>query len=148
MHKEPDIRIENAALDAWKNVQLANAEGLLTAAISTSKNTAHILASRALVRARLQQLDAALVDAEKVHAAQLSFISTLTPFYQVHRNSVICHWLHCEICGSCQKAGHRRRLSGVRHCGRALSKLCLPFPSHQGAFLRSATRCSFNLCSY
>ena len=66
--KEPDIHIEKAVLDAWKNSQLANAEALLTAAIPTSKDTAHVLAGRALVRARLQQWDAAFVDAEEVHS--------------------------------------------------------------------------------
>ena len=81
IHKEPEIRIENAALNAWKNAQLADAEMLLTAAVPTSKDTAHhILASRALVRARLQQWDAALVDAEEVRVALLFHICTLTPF--------------------------------------------------------------------
>ena len=74
VHKEPDIHIENAALEAWENVQLVNAEALLSTTVSTSKDTAHILATRALVRARLQQWDAALVDAEKVHVALLSHI--------------------------------------------------------------------------
>ena len=69
IHKEPDIRIENAALDAWKNGQLTDVETLLTAAIPTSMGTAHhVLASRALVRACMRQWDAALVDAERVHS--------------------------------------------------------------------------------
>ena len=62
-----DIRTENAALDAWKSGRLADAETLLTAAIPRSTGTAyHVLANRALVRARLRQWDAALVDAEEV----------------------------------------------------------------------------------
>ena len=67
IHKEPDIRIGNAALEAWKGGQFKKADKLLTAAIPRSIGTAHhVLASRALVRARLQQWDTALVDAEKV----------------------------------------------------------------------------------
>ena len=66
IYQEPDIHIENTALDAWKNGQLVNAEALLTAAI-LYKDAAHVLASRALVRARLQQWDIALVDADEVH---------------------------------------------------------------------------------
>ena len=65
---QPDIRIDNAALYAWKNGRLTKAEGLLTSAISTSRDTAHVLASRALVRAYMRQWDAALVDAEEVHS--------------------------------------------------------------------------------
>ena len=65
---QPDIRIDNAALDAWKDGRLTKAEGLLTSAISKSKDTAHILASRALVRACMRQWDAALVDAEEVNS--------------------------------------------------------------------------------
>ena len=77
VRKEPGIHIGKAALDAWKIDQLANAEALLSAAMPTSKGTAHILANRALVLARLQQWDAALVDAERVHF--LSFVYTLIP---------------------------------------------------------------------
>ena len=57
-------------LGAWKRGQLADAEALLSAAIPTSENSHkshHALASRALVRARLGQWDAALVDAKEVH---------------------------------------------------------------------------------
>ena len=72
-YQELDIRINAAALDAWKHGQLTNAEELLTAAIQTSRDTSHhVLASRALARARLHQWDAALVDAEEVHVALLS----------------------------------------------------------------------------
>ena len=69
IHKDLEIRIENVALAAWGQGQLTSAEALLTAAIPTSEDTAHhVLASRSLVRARLQQWDAALVDAEQVHS--------------------------------------------------------------------------------
>ena len=64
--QEPELDIDSAALGAWSRGQLADAEVLLSAAIPTSH---HALASRALVRARLQQLDAALIDAEEVLVA-------------------------------------------------------------------------------
>ena len=65
--QEPDIQVDDAALHSWKHDQLENADALLTVAIPESWNpTHHVLASRALVRARLRQWDAALVDAEQV----------------------------------------------------------------------------------
>lgn len=76
--KEPEIRIDNAALEAWKNDQLANAEALLTAAIPQSHDTrCHVLASRALVRTRLREWDLAIVDAEEVFPALSSHTQTL-----------------------------------------------------------------------
>ena len=74
--QELDIRVGNVALNAWKHGQLASAQAFLSVELSTSKHTAHhvVLASRALVRARLQQWDAALVDAEEVRIALLSHI--------------------------------------------------------------------------
>ena len=69
----PDIQIDDAALDSWKHDQLDNADALLTAAISDPRNpNHHVLASRALVRARLRHWDAALVDAEEVLVALFS----------------------------------------------------------------------------
>ena len=80
--QEPVIQIDDAALDLWKNDQLENAETLLTAAILESENPSHhVLASRALVRARLQQWDASLVDAETVLVALFSHILTLMLTY-------------------------------------------------------------------
>jgi len=65
--QEPDIHIDDAVLNLWKQDQLADAEALLTAAIPTSWNTRHhVLASRALVRTRLRQWDAAITDAKDV----------------------------------------------------------------------------------
>lgn len=69
--QEPDILIDDAALHSWNCDQFANAEALLTEAIAESRNLSHhVLASRALVRARLRSWDAAIVDAEKVFAAR------------------------------------------------------------------------------
>ena len=77
--QEPDIQIDDAALDSWKHDQLENADALLTAAIPESSNpNHHILASRALVRARLRLWDAALVDAEQVLVSLFSLTLTLT----------------------------------------------------------------------
>ena len=80
--QEPDIQIDDASLESWKLDQLENANALLTAAIAESRNpTHHVLASRALVRARLRLWDAALVDANQVLAALFSHTLTLTSNY-------------------------------------------------------------------
>ena len=53
---EPDImnQIDDAAPHSWKHDHLINAHALLTAAIPNSRNLIHhVLASRAIVRARL-----------------------------------------------------------------------------------------------
>ena len=76
--QEPDIRVDDAALHSWKHNQLANAEALLTTAIHESRNPSHhALASRALVRARLRQWDAAIADATEVFVAMLSHALSL-----------------------------------------------------------------------
>ncbi|KAF8554674.1 WD40 repeat-like protein [Imleria badia] len=76
---EPDVQINDAVLNLWNQDQLANTDALLTAAIPDSQNPSHhALASRALVRARLQQWDVALVDAEmaiKIQPTVISFIA-------------------------------------------------------------------------
>jgi WD40 repeat protein len=76
---EPDIRIDEAALDSWKHNQLANTEALLTATITTLLDPGyHTLASRALVQARLRQWDAAIADAEesvKIQPSVLGYIA-------------------------------------------------------------------------
>ena len=71
--QEPDIRINDAALNFWKDNQPVDAEALLTGAIRASQNPSHhALASRALVRARLGEWDAAITDATQVFIALLS----------------------------------------------------------------------------
>ena len=80
--QEPDIQIDDAALHSWKHNQLENADALLTAAMSESQNPSHhVFSSRALVRARLQQWDAALVDADQVIIALFPQTLTLTSIY-------------------------------------------------------------------
>ena len=71
--QEPELGIDIATLNAWKCHQLTHAEALLSATILTSKNGPHhVLASRALVRARLGHWDTALVDAKEVPIASPS----------------------------------------------------------------------------
>ena len=70
--QEPELDIGSIALNAWERGQLTNAEALLSAATPTSQNRHHVLASQALVRAHLEQWDAALVDAKEVLIALLS----------------------------------------------------------------------------
>ena len=78
--QELDIQIDDAALNAWKNDQLEDAEAFLTNAIHQHQHPDyHCLAARALVRARLQHWDEALVDAEMVLPTLPSHSSTLTP---------------------------------------------------------------------
>ncbi|KAI9462971.1 hypothetical protein HD554DRAFT_1425706 [Boletus coccyginus] len=72
--REPDFQIDDAVLDLWKQDQLTNAEALLTAAITAANTNHHLLASRALVRARLQEWDTALADAEMAINLQPSAI--------------------------------------------------------------------------
>jgi hypothetical protein len=101
--QDPDIRIDDAALHSWKHNQLVNAEALLTAEIHESRNPIHhALASRALVRARLRQWDAAIADATEVCVALLSHALSLIYIDQVHQHSAVRHWLHCKECSPCR----------------------------------------------
>jgi tetratricopeptide (TPR) repeat protein len=74
--QEPDIHVNHATLDAWKHDQFENAEALLTTAINESQDASHhLLAARALTRARLREWDAALVDAKMAIDIQPSIIA-------------------------------------------------------------------------
>ena len=99
----PEIPIDDTALASWQHDHLADAEELLTAAIPRSRDAIHhVLASRALVRTRLGQWDAAIVDAEEVVPILLTYVDTDTILHhQVHQDSAIRHWLHCKICRPC-----------------------------------------------
>jgi hypothetical protein len=71
--QEPDIQIDNAALDSSTHDQLADAKPPLTETMTnTGHQTHHALANRALVRARLQQSEQAIDDAENVSLSLLS----------------------------------------------------------------------------
>jgi hypothetical protein len=136
--QEPDIQIDDAALDSWKHDQLENADALLTAAIHESQNPSHhVLASRALVRARLQQWDAALVDAEMVLVALLSHTLMLTLIYTKAieiQPSVIGY-----IAKSIAHVGKGERHKGYQACDIAFEH----FHSSHGTFILLIKVCIF-----
>ena len=119
--QEPDIQIDDAALDSWKHGRLENAEVLLTTAVSESRNpNHHALASRALVRARLRQWDAALVDAEEVLVALFCHTLALTSIYTKAieiQPSVIGY-----IAKSVALVGNGERHKGYRACDIAFER--------------------------
>ncbi|KAF8553154.1 hypothetical protein OG21DRAFT_1485613 [Imleria badia] len=96
--QQPDIMIDDTALDSWKRDQLANTDAFLTAAIAMAdRNTSHhALASRALVRARLRRWDAAIADANESIKIQPSAI--------------------CYIAKSMAHVGNGERSKGYRAC--------------------------------
>ncbi|KAF8439357.1 hypothetical protein L210DRAFT_2212162 [Boletus edulis BED1] len=99
MRRQPDCHV-------LKNGQLEEAEALLTEATLASQNPHHhVLASRAIVRARLRQRGAAIEDAKKSIEIQPSIGGYIA-------NSV-------AFVGRGEK--HKAYLSGVRHCIRILS---------------------------
>lgn len=102
--QEPDIQIDGAALDSWNRDQLDDAEALLTTAINRSRNlTHHVLASRALVRARLKKWDEALVDAEKVLVVLFLHSDADINLRQGHQHSAVCHCLRRKRYGACRQ---------------------------------------------
>ena len=117
--QEPDIRINDAALHSWKHNQLANAEVLLTAEIHESRNSSHhALASRALVRARLRQWDAAIADATEVFAALLSHALSLIYIKSIEiQPSVIGY-----IAKSVAHVGDGGKYKACRACDIALQR--------------------------
>ena len=75
-------------LDTWKNGQLEDAESLLTTTVHQHRHPSyHFLAARALVRARLQHWDKALVDAQMVLLTLLS--RSLTRMLTLSRTKAI-----------------------------------------------------------
>ena len=128
LQQEPDIQIDDATLNSWRHDQLANADTSLTTAIHTSQHPSHhTLASRAFVRARLQQWDAAVEDAEKVPSSLLFFyISTMLIYVtQVNQNPGIRHRIYCKECGAYWQGGKAQSISGVRHGVRPFSTTSL-----------------------
>jgi hypothetical protein len=113
--QEPEIRIDDAALDVWKRDQLADAEIFLTAAIPLSRNPSyHVLASRALVRARLRQWDVAIADAKEVFSVQ--FPHTL-PLTLIHTKSIgIQPSVMGFIAKSVSLVGKGKKLAAYRAC--------------------------------
>ena len=119
--QEPDIRIDDAALDAWKSDQLESVETVLTATISTTPHPDHhALATRALVRTRLQDWDTALADAEEVCDALLSHTPMLTLVYPKSiklEPSVIGY-----IAKSLAHVGKGEKYDGYRACDIAFER--------------------------
>ena len=139
---EPDIRIDGAALHSWKHDQLENANVLLTAAISESRNSNyHALGSRALVRARLRLWDAALVDAERVLVALFSHTPTLTSIYT--KANEIQPSIIGYIAKSVALVGNGDRQSGYRACDIAFER----FHSSHVSFLLLIKVCIFRAWS-
>ena len=135
--QEPDIRIDDDALHSWKRDQFANAEALLTAAIHESRNPIHYaLASRALVRARLREWDAAIADAKEVFVTLLSHALSLICIKSIKiQPSVIGY-----IAKSVALVGNGEKYKAYRTCEIAferfhsthvtfllLTKVCIPY---------------------
>ena len=85
----PFIDITDAALDSWKHDRLADLETSLTETLTNSQNqNHHVLANRALVRARLRQWDLAIEDAENVSprlpSPALTFILICCKSIKIH----------------------------------------------------------------
>ena len=124
----------------WKHDQLENAEASLTASISQSQNPSHhVLASRALVRTRLQRWDAALLDAETVYFNLFTRTLTLTLVYIKAlkiRPSLIAY-----IAKSLAHAGNGERDKAYRACDIAFER----FHSSHVTFLLLIKVCVFVL---
>ena len=136
--QEPDIQIDDAALKSWKHNQLESANALLTTTIAKSRNpTHHVLASRALVRARLRLWDAALVDADQVLVALFSYTLTLT---SIHTKAIeIGPSVIGYIAKSVALVGNGDRNSGYRACDIAFER----FHSSHVSFLLLVKVCIF-----
>ncbi|KAF8555011.1 hypothetical protein OG21DRAFT_962817 [Imleria badia] len=116
----PTFQIDEAALDLWKHDQLENTEALLIAAITTSQNPRdYVLASRALVRARLRLWDAALVDAEMVPLSHKAYWACDITFECFRSSHVTCLLLIKAIIVSL--AGEHRNAISTRMTSSLLS---------------------------
>ena len=134
---EPDFQIDDAALNLWKRDQLTDVEELLSRTITASNTSHHAFASRALVRARLQEWDTALVDAERVFVALPSHTLALT---LIHTKAID---LQPSVVGYIAKSivlvGKRDRHEGYRACDIALEL----FHSSHVTFLLLTKVCNF-----
>ena len=136
--REPDVQIDDAILDLWKRDQLENAEASLTASISQSQNSSHhVLASRALVRMRLQGWDAALLDAEMVSFTLFTRTLTLTLVYT--KALKMEPSLTAYIAKSLAHVGNSERDKGYRTCDIAFER----FHSSHVTFLLLIKVCIF-----
>ena len=89
------MQIYDDVLNSWKGDQLINAQESLTVDFSWStcntfqNSSHHILASRALIRARLRKWDEAMTDAKEVFDARLLHTVNLIPIFTSPSKS--CH---------------------------------------------------------
>ena len=136
--EEPDIQIDKAVLDSWRHDQLENAEASLTAAITTSQYPSHhVLASRALVQARLGKWDTALADAEWVCCSPFSHADAYMNSHPGPQSSAVGHRLRRKEYSACRQGRKVQGLSDLRHHIWTLSfVLCYLSPSRQGRFFR------------
>ena len=126
----------------WKRDHLENAEASLTASINQSQNPSHhLLASRALVRTRLQRWDAALLDAEMVFFTRFTHTLTLTLLYT--KALKIEPSLIAYIAKSLAHVGNGERDKGYRACDIAFEH----FHSSHVTFLLLVKVCVFVLGS-
>ena len=126
----------------WKRDQLENAEASLTASINHSQNPSHhVLASRALVRARLQRWNAALLDAEMVFFILFTRTLTLTLVYT--KALEIEPSLIAYIAKSLAHVGNGERDKGYRACDIAFEH----FHSSHVTYLLLTKVCIFVLDS-
>ena len=105
--QEPDFRNDDAVFNYWKHDQLANAKNVL---IDSRNSSHHILASRALVRARLREWDDAIADAKEVFAAHLSYKLTLIPTY------IESIAIQPSLMESVSPVGNGKKLEAYRAC--------------------------------
>ena len=124
----------------WKRDQLEDVEASLTASINQSQNpNHHLLASRALVRTRLQRWNAALLDAEMVLSNLLTRTLTLILVYT--KALEIEPSLIAYIAKSMAHVGNGERDKGYRACDIAFE--C--FHSSHVTFLLLTKVCIFVL---
>ena len=125
----------------WEHHQLENVEASLTASINwQSENPSHhVLASRALVRTRLQRWDAALLDAETVFFTLFTRTLTLTLVYT--KALEIEPSLIAYIAKSLAHVGNGEKDKGYRACDIAFER----FHSSHVTFLLLIKVCIFVL---
>lgn len=135
--QDAGIQIDDTALYSWKDEQFTNAEALLTTSLYMSQNPSHlVLASRAFVRGRLQQWDAAIDDAEEV-LSSLLFHFPMLMLIRIKsikiQSSVIGY-----IAKSVALIGKGEKCKGYSVCDTAFEF----FPSAHDSFMRLIKVCT------
>ena len=124
------MHIDDTALDLWKQDQLTEVETSLTAAIATPQESSHhLLATRALIRARTQEWDAAIIDADSVCVIPRLSTRILTLIYIKAIETHPC--IIAYIAKSLALVGKGDTDDGYRTCDIAFA----PFQSSHASFL-------------